>query len=157
MHLGKNLLECLIHPWQSSGLVSSHPARMASKRDIWSCGWWPNTFHLQAEKNSSIGLRKGEYAGRYKTINLWCAANQSVTAAEWWKETIIGQCSTHGDISPPLAWNLHSGPLTYNIPSSAPCFGKVKSSFIDKYKWMWSFQCFHLHYSLKNSKCTVLL
>lgn len=60
MQRGKNLLECLIHPLQASTVMSSHAASIAASRVICVCGWRSYTFHLHAEKNSSIGLRNGE-------------------------------------------------------------------------------------------------
>ncbi len=61
MHRGKYLLAWRIHPWQSSAPIARQPAFIASWRGICSYGRWSYTFHLQAEKNSSIGFRKGEY------------------------------------------------------------------------------------------------
>ncbi len=60
MQRGKNLLECLIQPLQASAVMSSHGASMAARRVICVCGWRSYTFHLHAEKNSSMGLRNGE-------------------------------------------------------------------------------------------------
>ncbi len=73
-----DLLECRTHPLQWSAVMSSHAAFMASNRDIWSCGLWSYTFHLHAEKNSSIWYRNEEYGGRNSTVILSCAANQSL-------------------------------------------------------------------------------
>lgn len=45
------------------------------------------TFNLQAENNSSIGFREGEYAGRNGDMLRRCAANHSCTRRERWKAT----------------------------------------------------------------------
>lgn len=50
--------------WLPPGATSGH-------------GRCSSTFHLQAEKNPSIGLRKGECAGRNCIIKQGCAANHS--------------------------------------------------------------------------------
>lgn len=60
MQRGKNLLECLIQPLLASAVMSSHAASMAARRVICVCGWRSYTFHLHAEKNSSMGLRNEE-------------------------------------------------------------------------------------------------
>lgn len=44
--------------------------------------------HLQAEKNSSIGFRKGEYAGSSCIIIRDCAANHVFTRRKCWKATM---------------------------------------------------------------------
>lgn len=56
-HLGKNLLACQIHPWQSSTDKFRHPACIASRRDICFCEWWSYTSNLYDEKNLSIVLK----------------------------------------------------------------------------------------------------
>jgi len=60
MQRGKYLLEWRIHPLHDSAVMSSHAASMAASRVICACGRRSYTFHLQAEKNSSIGLREGD-------------------------------------------------------------------------------------------------
>ncbi len=57
MQRGMYLLEWRIHPLQDSAVMSSHAASMATSRAIWVCGCRSYTFHLQEEKNSSIGFR----------------------------------------------------------------------------------------------------
>ena len=80
MQRGKYLLEWRIHPLQDSAVMSSHAASMAASRAIWVCGCRSYTFHLQEEKNSSIGFRNVEQGGRYST-SILCAANHSLTTS----------------------------------------------------------------------------
>jgi hypothetical protein len=54
-------------------------------------------------ENSSMGFRKGEYGGRNSTDILECAANQSVTAAEWWNATLSYTTTKVGEFVAPLS------------------------------------------------------
>lgn len=54
-------------------------------------------------KNYSKGFRKGEYGGRNSTDILGCAANQSVTAAEWWNPTLSHTTTKVGEFIAPLS------------------------------------------------------
>lgn len=64
---------------QSCAPIARQPTFIASRRSIWSYGRLSYTFHLQAEKNSSIGFRKGEQAGRNFIIVRGCASNHPFT------------------------------------------------------------------------------
>ncbi len=98
-HLGKNLLVCLIHPWQCSAVMSWHAASIASRRDIWSCGRWSKTFHLQAEKQLLNGVEERGVRGNEKGHHPRMALNQAVTAREWWNAT-LSHVITYIDRSP---------------------------------------------------------
>lgn len=68
--------------WQFSADTSRQPASVASRRDIWFCGWWSYTFHLQAgNKNPKWGW------GKWKPF-LDGLQTRFVIACEWWNATL---------------------------------------------------------------------
>ncbi len=70
-HWGKYLLAWRIQPWTEATSMSPHASSIAWRSAMRAQGWRSYTFQRQAEKNSSMGFRKGEYGGRYKTTKLW--------------------------------------------------------------------------------------
>ncbi len=46
-------------PLQCSAVMSWYAASIASWRDIWSCGRWTKTFHIQTHKTPQWGWGKG--------------------------------------------------------------------------------------------------
>ncbi len=81
-HQGKYHLVCRIHPWIDPTSMSPHASSIACRRVIRACGCRSNTFHHQAEKNSSIAFRRGLLGGRYKRVKgLWLMKQSRTRAA----------------------------------------------------------------------------
>lgn len=58
---------------------------MARRRVAFSWGWWSFTFLVKTEMNPSVVLRKREFGGRYRIMNLKWAWNHSWSSCAWWK------------------------------------------------------------------------
>lgn len=60
---GSGPLACLTHPWKASTVISKQTFSIAWRRltQIYRSG--SHAFHHHAEKKSSMGFKKGEYAG----------------------------------------------------------------------------------------------
>ena len=70
----RDVIACVIHGLEKGGLFVRAPIIY--------------TFHLHVEKNSSIGLRKGEYGGKYRVVNCGWAWNHACTIWAWWNLTL---------------------------------------------------------------------
>ncbi len=95
-HLGKNLLVCLIHPWQCSAVMSWHAASIASRRDIWSCGRWSKTISRLRKTpqwgwgKGSKGQRKGTSSSDGHQTSLWLHGNGGMPHCPMWSHILTG-------------------------------------------------------------------
>ena len=110
-------------------------------------------------------LGKGEYGGRNSTDILGCAANQSVTAAEWWNVTLSHITTKVGEFLTPLSsagtsrlcrsyrkeisLSVLQGPMR-GWCNSKPIIGQCCTHC------MCSLPGLHLFYSLKYSKSYIM-